>query len=263
MPTLDIHGKISAAQIAFYTPVAAFTIALVWRYAFRRDAGWLFLFIFSASRLSEAALTLASELMTQPKIDLSIAAYVLQAAGLGPLMLSTIGFLGMAGQSTYSEISRVSLIFRLTGLITLAGLGLSIAGGLIGTPHISPNEGNTGLILRRAGASIFAGVYVLLFLANLGCWTYHFQMRHYRLKLLAGVTLALPFLGVRAAYAVLAAWSASDLFGTSLSSNPIIAKFNPVTGQWVTYLAMSVVMEFIVVALYLLFSTVLSRRHSH
>ncbi|KAG6857600.1 hypothetical protein H0H87_010168 [Tephrocybe sp. NHM501043] len=260
MPTLDTHGKIAAAEIAFYTPVAAFTIALVWRYAFRRDAGWLFLFIFSAVRIAEGALVLAGELTAQPKVDLFIAAYVLQAAGLAPLLLSTIGFLGMAGQSTYSEISRVSLIFRLTGLATLAGLGLSIAGGLLGT-HVSPDKGDTGLILRRASAGVFAGAYVVLFLAHLGCWSYHFQMRSYRLKLLGGATLALPLLGVRVAYAVLSAWSASDLFGTSLSSNPILAKFNPLNGQWVAYLVMSVIMEFVVVALYLLFSTVLSRRH--
>ncbi|KAH0590263.1 hypothetical protein H2248_000433 [Termitomyces sp. 'cryptogamus'] len=261
MPALDIHGKIAASQIAFYTPVAAFTIALVWRYAFRRDAGWLFLFIFSAARISEGALTLAGELVQQPKVDLFIAAHILQAAALAPLLLSTIGFLGMAGQSTYSEISRVSLIFRLTGLVTLAGLALSIAGGILGT-HISPDKGNIGVILRRASAGVFVGVYVILFLAHLGCWTYHFQMRSYRLRLLGGATLALPFLGVRVAYAILAAWSASDLFGISLSSRPSLAKFNPVNGEWITFLMMSVAMEFVVTALYVLFSTVLSRRHS-
>ncbi|KAG6885720.1 hypothetical protein C0993_010893 [Termitomyces sp. T159_Od127] len=261
MSTLDLHGKISASQIAFYTPIAAFTIALVWRYAFRRDAGWLFLFIFSAARVSEAALILAGELVQRPHADLLIGAYVLQAAALAPLLLSTIGFLGMAGQSTYSEISRVSLIFRLTGLVTLAGLALSIAGGILGT-HVSPDKGNIGVILRRASVGVFVAVYVILFLAHLGCWTYHFQMRSYRLRLLGGATFALPFLGVRVAYAVLAAWSASDLFGKSLSSNPDLARFNPINGQWVTYLAMSVVMEFIVVALYALFSTVLSRRYS-
>ncbi|KAG5653505.1 hypothetical protein H0H81_012715 [Sphagnurus paluster] len=172
-------------------------------------------------------------LVKQPKIDLFIAAYILQAAGLGPLLLSTLGFLGLA-----------------------------IAGGLLGT-HISPEKGDVGLILRRASASVFAGVYVILFLAHFGCWTYHFQMRSYRRKLLAGMTLALPFLGVRAAYAILAAWSSSDLLGGKPSSNPILAKFNPITGQWVAYLAMSLVMEFIVAILYLLFSTVLSRRRHH
>jgi len=49
MPTLDARGKIAAAQIAFYVPLAAFTLVLIHRYAFRRDAGWLFLCIFCLS----------------------------------------------------------------------------------------------------------------------------------------------------------------------------------------------------------------------
>lgn len=49
MPTLDTRGKIAAAEIAFYVPIAALSLVLIFRYAFRRDAGWFFLFIFSAS----------------------------------------------------------------------------------------------------------------------------------------------------------------------------------------------------------------------
>jgi hypothetical protein len=53
MRTLDVRGQIAAAQIAFYVPVAVATFALVYRYAFRRDAGWLFLCIFSLSKYSD------------------------------------------------------------------------------------------------------------------------------------------------------------------------------------------------------------------
>jgi len=49
MPTLDTRGKIAAAELAFYVPIAALSLVLIFRYAFRRDAGWFFLFIFSAS----------------------------------------------------------------------------------------------------------------------------------------------------------------------------------------------------------------------
>lgn len=47
MPSLDTRGIIAAAQIGFYFPVAAISLFLVIRYGFRRDAGWLFLFIFA------------------------------------------------------------------------------------------------------------------------------------------------------------------------------------------------------------------------
>jgi len=50
-------------------------------------------------------------------------------------------------------------------------------------------------------------------------------------QLLAGITVTLPFLGVRAAYVILSAWSSSNTYGTPLSSNPTLAKFNPITGD--------------------------------
>jgi len=46
---LDNIGKISAAFLAAYVPLAGLCLFLVFRYALRRDAGWLFLAIFSLS----------------------------------------------------------------------------------------------------------------------------------------------------------------------------------------------------------------------
>jgi len=52
MPTLDTRGKIAAAEIGFYVPIAVLTLILIIKYAFRRDAGWFFLFLFSIGGLS-------------------------------------------------------------------------------------------------------------------------------------------------------------------------------------------------------------------
>jgi hypothetical protein len=46
---LGIPGAIAAAELAFYVPIAVITTFLVVRYGFRRDAGWLFLALFSLS----------------------------------------------------------------------------------------------------------------------------------------------------------------------------------------------------------------------
>lgn len=48
------------------------------------------------ARIAGGALILAAELIPNPNIDLFISAYILQWAGLAPLMLSTLGFLGLA-----------------------------------------------------------------------------------------------------------------------------------------------------------------------
>ena len=112
MSALDNIGKIAAAQIAFYTPIAAYTLYLIFRYAFRRDGGWFWLFIFSAGnstnfilfcfilteffqeRIASGALVIAGELLLQT--NLLLAAYILEYAGLAFLLLSSLGFIGMA-----------------------------------------------------------------------------------------------------------------------------------------------------------------------
>lgn len=111
MPNLDNRGIIAAATIGFYLPPAALTLLLITRYALRRDAGWLWLFIFSlrtcfdlnrevglnvfyAVRMVGGALLVAGEIL-QTKIDLFIAAYIIESAALSFLMLSTLGFIGM------------------------------------------------------------------------------------------------------------------------------------------------------------------------
>jgi hypothetical protein len=47
-------------------------------------------------RIAGGALLVAAEMIQPSNIDLFISAYILQAAGLGMLLLATIGFLGLA-----------------------------------------------------------------------------------------------------------------------------------------------------------------------
>lgn len=47
MPKLDNRGIIAVGTIGFYIPPVILTLFLLIRYALRRDAGWLWLFIFS------------------------------------------------------------------------------------------------------------------------------------------------------------------------------------------------------------------------
>ena len=47
MIKLDIRGDLQAAVIAFYFPILIVSFALTYRYGFSRDAGFVFLFLFS------------------------------------------------------------------------------------------------------------------------------------------------------------------------------------------------------------------------
>lgn len=129
MPTLDTRGKIAAAQIAFYVPIAVVTLLLVFRYVFRRDAGWLFLFIFSGSksgtiwtdafgrltclllaRIAEGALVVAGEMANPPNPTLLNVAHIIDYVGISALLLSTLGFIGMAYAVFDSKLPQIQLI---------------------------------------------------------------------------------------------------------------------------------------------------------
>jgi len=255
---LDERGKIAAAEIGFYAPITIFTILLVFRYAFRRDAGWFFLLIFSGSRIAEGALLLAGQL--NGSTTLISAAYIIQYSSLFALLFSSLGFVGMAGQHTYSEIPRVAAILRAIGLLGLAGLGLCIAGGVIA---MQTADQTLPAALRRAGVGIYAGIFAILIPVHIGTWTYRWHLRSYRRSLLYGITAALPFLGARIAYSVISAWSSTNLNGTNPSSDPNLQKLNPITGDWVLYLVLGPVMEYVVVLLYIFASTILAQKHHY
>jgi hypothetical protein len=132
MPTLDTRGMMAAAQIAFYVPIAIISILLVFRYVFRRDAGWLFLFIFSASksdeicihaydkltclllaRIAEGALTVAGEMAKIPNATLLNVAHIIDYVGVSALLLSLLGFIGMAYAVLGLRVPRIPLIYGL------------------------------------------------------------------------------------------------------------------------------------------------------
>jgi len=250
MPKLDTRGDIAAATIAFYVPVAAVALALTIRYGFRRDAGWIFLFIFSLVRIAGGAVLVAAELVTPQNNSLFSAAYILQAAGLSPLILSTIGFIGLVGQHAYSENPNMSRSFRLIGLLTIATMAMFIAGG-VNIRSSKQSDVTTGRTLRRVGAVMLSVVYVLLVIVHIASWSYRYVIMRHRGILLVGISCALPFLGVRVVYAILSAWS---------TSSPSLARFDPVTGEWVLFLVMALVMEYCVALIYLLTGTTLPLR---
>jgi len=256
--SLDIRGKVAAGELGVYVPIAAVACFLVFKHALRRDAGWLFLAIFSMARIAGGALVLAGQL--QDRADLLLGAYILEPAALCFLLFSALGFLGMAGQHTYSEVPRMAIFFRTSGLLALVGMGLAIAGGILGSA-VSPDNGNIGSILRRASACVYAGVFVLIVAGFCSTHPYRWHMRTYRRNVLLGCGAAMPFLGARMAYGIMAAWSANDLYGLELSTNAILMKMHPLTGDWIFYLVLGLIMELVTAILFLLASTLLSRGH--
>lgn len=85
-----------------------------------------------------------------------------------------------SGQHTYSENRRFVVPLRLNGFLILTGIGVGIAGGVLGIQKNANASLSTAL--RRASVCIFAGAYVILFLIEIGSWTYRWHLRTYRLN---------------------------------------------------------------------------------
>ncbi|KII86377.1 hypothetical protein PLICRDRAFT_56088 [Plicaturopsis crispa FD-325 SS-3] len=254
MPELQSRGKLGAATIAFYAPILVLTGVLVLRHGFRRDAGWIFLFVFSIVRILGGAMTIAAELVTPVNANLYVTTLVLQGVGLSPLLLSTLAFLRIICQPSFSSNPRLALLFRLLNLVPIAGLVLSIIGGTDSTSD-SASTVAQGKTLRRVGAWLFVAIYVVAVVVHVGCWLNSRALLRHRRNLLKGISLALPFLAVRLAYSVLSTYASNGFSVTSAATSSTtpasLHKFNALTGSWALYLVMALLMEYIVVGIYI------------
>lgn len=72
----------------------------------------------------------------------------------------------------------MATLLRLVGLVILAGIGLTTAGGILGIQAHSNH--NSAKVLREIGNILYAISYVCLFIAHVGTWTYRWHLRSNR-----------------------------------------------------------------------------------
>ncbi|KAF7971828.1 hypothetical protein HWV62_19835 [Athelia sp. TMB] len=248
MPSLDDHGKLGAAIIPFYTPFLILSFILALRHGFGRNTGWIYLFILALMRVLGGALLIASELVRPINVSLYIAAAILEFAGLSPLLLATLGFVRSIVMSSYEQTVLLTRGFRLLYLIGLIGLVLSIYGGSE-ADTTDPKTLSNSTTLRHVGSILLAVLYLLLVGVHLFLWSTASRLDMHRRRLLTGISLALPFLGVRVAYSVVSTFSGSPIPDGSANTNKL-AKFNLANGTWWIYLVMGLLMEYISICIY-------------
>jgi len=249
MPSLNDHGKLAAVIIPFYVPILLISFMLVLRHGFRRESGWIFLFIFSIIRILGAALQIASQLVRPININLYIAAAILNAAGLSPLLLGTLGFVQTVAKKAFGENPVLTRGYRLLGAIGIVGFILSIVGG-INASSTSQSQLNQSKTFRHVGSILFIVLYGLLIAVHIGCWLRASELTRARRTLLIAISSALPFLGIRVIYSVLSAYSGSLIPDAASSTTSSLSKFNITNGEWQIYLGMGLIMEYIVVLVY-------------
>ncbi|KAL5518692.1 hypothetical protein ACEPAH_375 [Sanghuangporus vaninii] len=256
MGSLDERGDISVALLAIYPFIFILALILTVRHGFKRQAGWLFLLLFSTAKIAGAILHIVAELQSAPSKGLFIAAFAIEGAGLAPLLECTLSFVGAAGSriiETHAIVTRARL--RIVHLLITGAAVMFIIGATDATSD-DASERSTGSTLRKVGGILF----LVAFLAIVSCivvfWSAQFELLKYQKILLKGISCAVPFLAVRVLYSILSSFSPSSSFsslGTSSESTSGLAMFNTITGRWQLFLVMGVLMEFFVVSIYLFF----------
>jgi hypothetical protein len=236
--------------MVFYLPIFGISLALAFRHGFRREAGWVFLCIFALTRIIGGAMMVAAELIQPVNITLYIIGFILEAAGLSPLLMATLGFLRTVGQNSSGNSGQSVRVFRILGLIGMAGLGLAIYGGSTAN-DTDPQKLKNSNTFRHIGTILFLILYLLIAFLHVVYWFQFRSLMKHRRTLLVAISCALPFLGIRMLYAVLSTFSGSLVATPSSPTNTnSLSKFNMATGDWRIYLVMSVIMECIVAVIY-------------
>ncbi|KAG0706726.1 hypothetical protein DFH29DRAFT_115104 [Suillus ampliporus] len=252
---LDTRGILAAVTIAMYIPFLLLSIKVAFQYGISRGDGWILLLIFCIIRVLGGALLVAAEDITPVNTGLYIGGYVLEASGLSPLLLCTLGLLRSVFQRPSGE-SRYTRPFRLLQLLGTVAFALTIIGITNSPSSGSSSSANT---MRRAGVILFVVLYIIIVGICLFLWTQVRFVMKYRKQLLKAISIALPFLAVRTLYSVLSTFSSStfDTSGTSQPNTSDLAKFNILTGEWQIYLVMDMLMEYAVVIIYIVAALVL------
>ncbi|KAG1834052.1 hypothetical protein DFJ58DRAFT_691567 [Suillus subalutaceus] len=249
---LDSHGVLAAVTIAMYVPFLLISIKIVSKYGMARGDGWILLLVFCIIRVLGGALLVAAEEVTPVNTSLYIGGYALEASGLSPLLLCTLGLLHSIFQ-TPEGLPRYQRIFRLLQLLGTIALILVIV-GISDETSSSSSSNSSGNTMRRAGVILFAVLYIILVGICIHLWTKARFVLRYRKQLLVAISIALPFLAVRTIYSILSTFSSSSFSITSTSSTRAntgdLAKFNIFTGEWQIYLVMEMLMEYAIVIIY-------------
>jgi hypothetical protein len=84
--------SIAIGEICVYIPVFILTLIVVLRHGFKRQAGWIYLAIFCVIRIAGAGFKISQTQNPTNKTDIEWAA-ILDAVGLSPLLLASMGLL--------------------------------------------------------------------------------------------------------------------------------------------------------------------------
>ena len=253
---------IAIAEIIVYVPIFILTLVVLFRHGFQKQLGWIYLALFAAIRIAGAGFKISSE--TKPnKTNIEWAA-ILQSVALSPLLMASLGLLKRITDEVSNHVrsgesyaiqnmvpvvgkliskratanSRRSRIIQLTQIPVIAALILCIIGG-IDAADDTPSDLQSGHRDTKIGVMIFLVVYLLLTALVVITMKDVGNAPRGEKRIYFAVLAAIPFLGVRLLWSLLATFANNSDFSV-IGGKPLIQLF------------MAVLEEFVVVVMYTL-----------
>ncbi|KAI9849740.1 MAG: hypothetical protein M1838_006276 [Thelocarpon superellum] len=228
---------LAIVEIVLFGPSLILSLVTTFKHGFGRQAGWIYLALFSLNRVIGASCQLATE--THPtNRSLYEAAITCAGIGLSFLLFATLGLLSRLhdGSSSFAIPTRV---FRLLHLPIIVGLILGIVGGT-DLYSQSSSDSNQGRDLLKASVILFLVAWVVLAIITIVTLARTRLADASERHLLFAVVVAMPFLFVRIVYSILADYDTSTQTFSQLDGNITVRAF------------MATLEEFAVVLLYLI-----------
>ncbi|CAD6572300.1 MAG: hypothetical protein ASARMPRED_005229 [Alectoria sarmentosa] len=264
--------SLDIAELAIYLPLLFVTLFVTSRHGINRQSGWIYLAIFCLIRIIGAALGIAAEKKPSNVSDLEWSA-ILGSVGISPLLLASLGLLKqitdktttkvstegvIQGQSWFETVISYTILGRIFGRLGVHQLATSyrsrflqllqlpaaialiicIVGGSDLTDS-SVSEQSTGKKLIKAGLIIFLIIYICLFILIAKSASELNSLPAGEKRVLAALIVALPLLGVRVLFSLLAYFST-------------ISTFSPTGGNVLVRALMAILEEILIVIAYTL-----------
>lgn len=235
---------ISVACIAFYTPALFLSSYLAFIHGFRRNAGWLYLVIFSVIRLMSASFQLASVYSSPGNLDLIIGAQTLLSIGISAMVLTMLGLLSRVLESISSYGGEDTLVkpryIRWVQLFVIVGLILGIVGGSLSGSSVSSGQGFKIFSETKIGLGFMIAGFGIVVIATILTAFQVNKAEKGEKRLLLAVAIAIPFVAVRVVFSGIAVYG----------DNPDFSAYRGSTKYASYLLGMAIIMEMCCVVIF-------------
>ncbi|KAF2157307.1 hypothetical protein K461DRAFT_273461 [Myriangium duriaei CBS 260.36] len=238
---LSPHEILDIVELVYYVPVLFISAFVCFKHGFTRSSGYLYLVILSLLRLIGASTGIAA-VQHPSNTNLLIASIVCSGIGLSPLLLALLGFTDRIHSNSVPGPVIPKKALRIARIPIVVALILGIVAG---TDMSSSKPSDRSHYHTYSKASALLYLLSLLIVTAVLLITYLTRNRILPTdsKLLYAGLFAIPFLFVRTLYSILVAFDYNNSKTFSLINNT--------TRATVVQACMSLLMEFIVVATYL------------